>query len=89
MLSRAVRTIKFNTFHPDMSDRMAETAALVALGRINKEIADEMGVSIKTVQKFREMINYRFGTRNTADITRLAIWLGIINLDEADDPRWH
>jgi hypothetical protein len=75
-----VKTIKFNTFHPDMSDRMAETAALVALGRINKEIAEE---------KFREMINDRFGTRNTADITRLAIWLGIINLNEADDPRWH
>ena len=78
-----MRTIKFNTFHPDMSDRMAETAALVALGRINKEIADEMGVSIKTVEKFREMINDRFGTRNTADVTRLAIHLGLIDLEQS------
>lgn len=64
-----------------MSDRMAETAALVALGYINKEIADQMQVSIKTVEKFREMIHARFGARNAADVTRLAIKLKLIDLD--------
>lgn len=64
-----------------MSDRMAETAALVALGYANKQIADEMQVSIKTVEKFREMIHRRFGARNAADITRLAIKLKLIDLD--------
>ena len=64
-----------------MSDRMAETAALIALGRINKEIADELNVSVKTVEKFRQMIHDRFGARNTADITRIAIKLNLIDLD--------
>lgn len=64
-----------------MSDRMAETAALVALGHINKEIADQMQVSVKTVEKFRDMIHKRFGARNTADVTRLAIKLKLIDLD--------
>jgi DNA-binding CsgD family transcriptional regulator len=64
-----------------MSDRMAETAALVALGYVNKEIAEELKVSIKTVDKFRQMIHDRFGARNAADITRLAIKLGLIDND--------
>jgi DNA-binding NarL/FixJ family response regulator len=64
-----------------MSDRMAETAALVALGYVNKEIADQMNLSIKTVEKFRQSIHQRFGARNTADITRIAIKLKLIDLD--------
>ena len=64
-----------------MSDRMAETAALVALGYINKEIAAQMQLSVKTVEKYREMIHKRFGARNTADVTRLAIKLKLIDLD--------
>lgn len=67
-------------FHPLMTDRMAETAALVALGKTNKEIADELRVSVKTVEKFRQMIHDRFGARNTADVTRLAIYLKLIDL---------
>ena len=76
-----MRYVPINAFHPLMSDRMAETAALVALGHINKEIADQMQVSVKTVEKFRDMIHKRFGARNTADVTRLAIKLKLIDLD--------
>jgi len=83
MLPRAVRNHPFNRFHPLMSDRMADTAALIALGYINKEIADELGVSIKTVEKFRQMLAHKFGTRGTADITRLAIYLGLIDLKQS------
>ena len=63
-----------------MTDRMAEAAALIALGYLNKEIAGELGISIKTVEKFRKMLKDKFGTRGTADITRLAITLGLISL---------
>jgi DNA-binding CsgD family transcriptional regulator len=66
-----------------MSDRMADTAALIALGYLNKEIADELGVSIKTVEKFRQMLRHKFNTRGTADITRLAIKLGLIDLERS------
>jgi len=63
-----------------MTDRMAETAALIALGYLNKEIAGELGISVKTVEKFRKMLKDKFGARGTADITRLAITLGLISL---------
>ena len=78
-----MRTHPFNCFHPLMSPRMAETAALVALGYLNKEIADELGLSIKTIEKYRINLAKKFGTRGTADITRLAIRLGLINLKES------
>jgi len=78
-----VRYTAIKPFHPLMSDRMAETAALVALGYINKEIADEMELSVKTVEKYREMIHKRFGARNTADVTRIAIKLKLIDLDKS------
>jgi len=63
-----------------MTDRMAEAAALIALGYLNKEIAGELGISVKTVEKFRKMLKDKFGARGTADITRLAITLGLISL---------
>jgi len=66
-----------------MTDRMADAAALIALGYLNKEIADELGVSVKTVEKFRQMLRLKFGTRGTADITRLAIYLGLIDLNNS------
>jgi two-component system, LuxR family, response regulator FixJ len=78
-----MRTHAFNRFHPLMTDRMADAAGLIALGYINKEIADELGVSVKTVEKFRQMLKDRFGARGAADITRLAIALGLIDLKQS------
>jgi two-component system, LuxR family, response regulator FixJ len=78
-----MRVHPFNRFHPLMSDRMADTAALIALGYLNKEIADELGLSIKTIEKFRDMLKKKMGCRGTADITRLAIYLGLIDLQSS------
>lgn len=78
-----MRNHPFNRFHPLMSDRMADAAALIALGYLNKEIAEELRLSIKTVEKFRQMLKDKFGTRGTADITRLAIYLGLIDLESS------
>lgn len=78
-----MRNHPFNDFHPLMTDRMADTAALIALGYLNKEIADELRVSVKTVEKFREMLKHKLGCRGTADITRLAIYLGLIDLESS------
>ena len=73
--------IRAPQFHPLMTARMAETAALIALGYANKQIAEEMRVSLKTVEKFRQQIHKRLGARCTADITRIAIKLKLIDLD--------
>lgn len=65
---------------PHMTLRMAQVAGFVAMGYINKEIADSLGISIKTVEKHREKLMKTYSLRNTADITRFAVAHGIITL---------
>jgi DNA-binding NarL/FixJ family response regulator len=65
---------------PPMTIRMGQVAGFIALGYLNKETADELGISVKTVEKHRGRLMAAFGLRNTADITRFAILHRIISL---------
>jgi DNA-binding NarL/FixJ family response regulator len=65
---------------PPMTIRMGQVAGFIALGYLNKETADELGISVKTVEKHRGRLMQAFGLRNTADITRFAILHRIISL---------
>jgi DNA-binding NarL/FixJ family response regulator len=58
--------------------REREVLALVGLGKTSKEIAQELGLSFKTVVSHRGRILSKLGARNTADLTRAAIRMGII-----------
>jgi len=51
---------------------------LVAEGGANKEIADELNISIKTVEKHRQNVMVKLGLHDTAGLTRYAIAAGII-----------
>jgi len=66
---------------PNMTLRMAQVAGFVAMGQTNKETAEALGLSIKTVEKHREKLMKTYGLRNTADITRFAIANNIITLN--------
>ncbi len=68
-----------------MTMRMGQVAGFIALGYTNKETADELGISIKTVEKHRQKLMQAFGLRNTADITRFSILHRIISLKN-DNP---
>jgi DNA-binding NarL/FixJ family response regulator len=68
-----------------MTMRMGEVAGLIALGYTNKESADKLGLSVKTVEKHREKLMKTFDLRNTADITRFAILHRIVSLKN-DNP---
>lgn len=61
-----------------MTKRMFQAAAFIALGYQNKHIADELGISIKTIEKHRDKLMKTFRLGNTADITRFAIINGIL-----------
>ena len=69
------------------TNREYEVVRLIALGQINKEIADELQISIKTVEKHRENIMKRFKLRNTADITRFAVATKIIKVSPRKLPK--
>lgn len=63
--------------HDSLTQRQTQVLRLVAEGRLNKEIADQLGISIKTVEKHRQSVKERLHAANTADLTRRAIELGL------------
>lgn len=62
----------------DLTTREREVLQLVAEGGANKEIADELNISIKTVEKHRQNVMVKLGLHDTAGLTRYAIAAGII-----------
>jgi DNA-binding NarL/FixJ family response regulator len=61
-----------------LTSREMEILQLVAEGSGNKEIALELGIGIKTVEKHREHLMVKLGLHDTAGLTRYAIRAGII-----------
>lgn len=61
-----------------LTSREMETLQLIAEGRANKEIASDLGIGIKTVEKHREHLMRKLDLHDTAGITRYAISEGII-----------
>ena len=61
-----------------LSPREAETLQLLTEGKANKEIASELGISIKTVEKHRQNLMLKLDIHDTAGLTRYAISAGII-----------
>nr|WKN36632.1 response regulator transcription factor [Tunicatimonas sp. TK19036] len=55
-----------------LSEREIQIVRLVAEGRITKEIADRLFVSVRTIETHRSRIMKRLGVSNTAEMIRLA-----------------
>jgi DNA-binding NarL/FixJ family response regulator len=61
-----------------LSAREAEVLQLVAEGAANKQIADALHISIKTVEKHRQHLMGKLDIHDTATLTRYAIATGSI-----------
>jgi DNA-binding NarL/FixJ family response regulator len=61
-----------------LSSREVEVLQLIAEGRPNKQIAAELGVSFKTVDKHRQHLMSKLDVHDVAGLTRYAIAEGII-----------
>jgi DNA-binding NarL/FixJ family response regulator len=61
-----------------LTSREMETLQLIAEGKANKEIAADLGIGMKTVEKHREHLMRKLDLHDTAGITRYAISAGII-----------
>jgi DNA-binding NarL/FixJ family response regulator len=61
-----------------LTSREMETLQLIAEGKANKEIASDLGIGMKTVEKHREHLMRKLDLHDTAGITRYAISAGII-----------
>ena len=62
----------------ELSSREVEALQLIAEGKANKQIAAELGISIKTVEKHRQRLMQKLGIHDTAGLTRYAIAAGVI-----------
>jgi DNA-binding NarL/FixJ family response regulator len=66
-----------------LTTREAEVLQLIAEGRANKQIAAELCISIKTVEKHRQQVMNKLGIHDVAGLTRHAISKGIIESNGA------
>jgi DNA-binding NarL/FixJ family response regulator len=62
----------------DLTTREAELLQLIAEGHVNKQIASELGISIKTVEKHRQHLMEKLNIHDIAGLTRFAIAAGVI-----------
>ncbi|MDE3067993.1 MAG: response regulator transcription factor [Verrucomicrobiota bacterium] len=61
-----------------LTSREAEVLQLIAEGRANKQIAAELCISIKTVEKHRQQVMNKLNIHDIAGLTRYAISKGIV-----------
>jgi DNA-binding NarL/FixJ family response regulator len=61
-----------------LTSRETEVLQLVAEGSANKQIAAELGISIKTVEKHRQQLMDKLNIHDTAGLTRYAMTAGVI-----------
>jgi DNA-binding NarL/FixJ family response regulator len=69
------------SFSP-LSPRERQVLKLIADGRHNKEIADYLNMSIKTVEGHRQNIMQKLNLHTVAELTKFAIREGIANTDK-------
>ena len=66
-----------------LTPREREVLQLIAEGYANKGIADELYISVKTVEAHKAHIMPKLHARNNSDLIRSAIRMGIVHLETA------
>jgi DNA-binding NarL/FixJ family response regulator len=61
-----------------LTAREIEVLQLIAEGHANKQTADKLGISIKTVEKHRQAVMDKLHLHDTASLTRYAITAGLV-----------
>ncbi len=65
----------------ELTNREREVAQLVAQSRSNKQIAADLGVSVKTVDKHRTSLMAKLGLHDAVGVARYAISRGLTTLE--------
>ena len=65
-----------------LSSREVEVLQLIAEGQANKQVAAELGLSFKTVDKYRQSLMGKLNIHDIAGLTRYAIAEGIIESND-------
>lgn len=65
-----------------LTKRETEIVRLVADGYKNREVAEKLGISVKTVETHRANIMNKLALRNLAELIRYAIQKGLVRIDQ-------
>jgi len=67
--------------YESLTDREKQVFHLVAEGKSNKEVADVLGISVKTAMSHREHVMEKLHLHNRTELVRLALKLGVIRIE--------
>lgn len=84
--SSFVRGKTRGTLAPHLTERETEVLAMIAHGKANKQMADALGISIKTVEKHRQSLMDKLNIHEAAGLTRYAVDHGIVAKAQAAVP---
>jgi len=73
------RTLKTRTSWETLTQREREILKLIAEGYKNKEIADDLCISVKTVEKHRSNLMEKLNLHNVQALTAFAIEKGLVS----------
>jgi DNA-binding NarL/FixJ family response regulator len=73
------RTLKTRTAYDSLTHREREILKLIAEGYKNKEIADSLCISVKTVEKHRANLMEKLALHNVQALTTFAIEKGLVS----------
>ena len=65
----------------NLTERETEVLKLLATGKSNKDIADELNISINTVITHRKNISQKTGIKSVSGLTIYAVVQNLISLD--------
>ena len=68
---------------PSLTCREREVLTHIAEGLLNKQIADKLGIGVRTIETHRERIMRRLDIHSVAGLTKFAIANGLVSLESA------
>ena len=69
------------TVRSSLSARECEVLKLLAEGKNAKQVAYQLGISVKTVETHRHHIKEKLVIQSTAEMTKVAIRMGLVSID--------
>lgn len=78
---RSARRQEIETKYDLLSNREQEVLRGVAYGFTNREIAEHLGISVKSVETYRYRLSDKLDFGSRADLVRFALDLGLLRPD--------
>jgi DNA-binding NarL/FixJ family response regulator len=70
---------------PHLSEREGQVLRLIAWGKSNKEVAAQLGISMKTAEGYKATALEKLGLRTRTDIIRYALAEHWLDVDDAPE----